>query len=50
MRALTYKFQEFETLLNWYSDLLMITRNPKQETLFILIKDELNNRIARIYT
>lgn len=50
MKAQTYRFQTDDTLLNWYSDLVNITRNPKQELLFILIKDELNSRIARIYS
>jgi len=50
MKAQTYKFQPDETLLNWYSDLVNVTKNSEQETLYILIKDELNNRLALINT
>lgn len=50
MKSQTYKFKTDETLLNWYSDLVNVTRNNEQETLYILIKDELNNRLALINT
>lgn len=49
MKAKTYKLQSDETLLNWYSELVNVTRNEQENLLFILIKDELNNRIVRIY-
>ena len=44
MKLATYRDKSTDTLINWYCDLVNVTRNKEQEGLFQFIKCELQLR------